>query len=84
MKLGIFAVRDSAMDAYMRPFMVAAAGVAIREFVDECSRKESQFFAHPEDFELFELGAFDDVTGGVVALSPPRSLFRGKDVVNKE
>lgn len=79
MKLVIVAVRDSAVDAFMQPFFVHHTGAAVRGFQDEVNRKDSPFAAHPEDYVLFELGAFDDSTGSVTMIEQPRQLARGVD-----
>lgn len=84
MNLVICAVRDSAVNAFIRPFYVPAVGAAIRGFSDEVNRKDSEMHKHPEDYELFELGVFDEDTGRFSQLSEPRALARGKDVFVKE
>lgn len=79
MKLVVVAVRDSAVDAFMRPFFVPTVGVAIRSFRDEVTRAESEMFKHPSDYELFEIGEFDEDIGRFENLSAPRSLLRAVD-----
>lgn len=60
MKLKVFSVFDSKVKAYMQPFYARSTGEALRMFEDAVARKEGNFFAHAEDFTLFELGSFDD------------------------
>lgn len=79
MKLVVVSVRDSAVDAFMRPFFVPSTGVAVRSFRDEVSRSESEMHKHPGDYELFEIGAFDEETGRFENLASPRSLLRAVD-----
>jgi len=81
MKWTICSVRDSASGLFGRPIFVAALGQAVRGFSDQVNdpAKDQDLARHPEDFELFELGKFDDVEG-VFELSKPRSVSRGKDV----
>ena len=57
MKMVICSIRDSAADAYGRPFFLPSVGVAIRSFTDEVNRpsEDNQIYQHPEDFDLFEL-----------------------------
>lgn len=78
MKMPVVSVRDSAVNAYMRPFAVPAIGAAVRSFQDEVQRSDSDLNKHPEDYELFEIGQFDDETGLIIA-SSPRSLARAVD-----
>lgn len=59
----IVAVRDRQLNAYMRPFTAQTAGQAIRSFRDEANRQGSEINAHPEDYELYQLGKWDEETG---------------------
>lgn len=79
MRLVVVAVRDSAVDAFMRPFFVPSTGMAVRSFRDEVARSESEMFRHPADYELFQLAEFDEETGKFENLASPRSLIRGAD-----
>lgn len=79
----VCAVFDSAVQAYGQPFFVIATGAAVRSFVDECNREaaDNGLYMHPEDYVLYQLGAFDDETG---EFTPCQSgavdmLIRGKD-----
>ncbi len=87
MKLVLCSVKDRAADAYGRPMFVPSVGVAIRSFSDEVNRKDSenQLFNHPDDFDLYELGEFDDNTGLFVLHEQPKLLSLGKQVkINQE
>lgn len=77
----VCAARDSATVTFSQPFFVAARGAAVRSFTDAVnnSRDPSDLSNHPEDFELWQLGTFDDVSG--VFENKPEVLVRGKDVV---
>jgi len=83
--LTIVAVKDRAVNAYNRPFYVPTIGAAVRSFTDEVNRKESEMQAHPEDYDLYDLGTFDDETG--TFLSPeggiPRVISRAQDIIIK-
>lgn len=80
MKMIVCSIKDRAADAYGRPFYVPAVGVAIRSFQDEVNRAadDSQIYQHPEDFDLFELGEFDDATGLFLLFDNPKLLMLGK------
>lgn len=81
MKRMVFAVRDRAADTFGAPFCEVARGRAIRAFSDEINRvhTENQLYQHPEDFDLYELGEFDDSTG-VFITGTPKQLAVGKDL----
>lgn len=59
----IVAVRDRQLNAYMRPFVAQTKGQAIRSFSDEVNRAGSELNTHPEDYELYQLGIWDEDTG---------------------
>lgn len=75
----ICAARDAVAEAYGTPFFVSAVGLAIRSFVDEVRREDSQsaIAAHPSDFCLYVLGTFDPATGVLVPLDVPELLISG-------
>lgn len=83
MKLVVVAVRDRAAAVFAQPFFVPAVGIAIRSFGDQINLKEANnpMVAHPEDFDLFELGVYDDATGRFESLAEPRQISIGKDCV---
>lgn len=79
-RLCVVAVRDSAMGAFQRPFVSPAVASAVRAFYDEVKREGSEMFKHPEDYELWELGAFVEETGELVPASHDmRCLARAVD-----
>lgn len=77
----MLSIRDSAVKAYMRPFFAPSVGSAIRSFGDECIRKDSDIAKHPSDYELYELGVFDDESASVIMESQPRLVARAIDYV---
>ena len=81
MNLVIVSVKDSAAQAFGRPIFVPSNAVAIRSFRDEVNRKDStdDLARHPDDFELYEVGVFDDATG-IIEVFEPRILARAKDL----
>lgn len=78
----IVSVRDTAAEAFGRPMYLQSLGVAIRSFTDEVNRedKDNQLFNHPDDFDLYELGVFDDSIGKYELRENPSVIVRGKDV----
>lgn len=76
-----FAVKDLAVQAFGNPFLVRSSGEAMRSFQDEVNRdpKESPIAAHPEDYELYKIGEYNDTTGEIVGLEP-ELLARAKEL----
>lgn len=62
MKMQMVALRDIVANVWNAPSFVPHLGTAIRSFGDECRRKEPNNVMgnHPEDFELWHIGEYDD------------------------
>ena len=86
MKMVIVSILDTAAGAYGRPAYLATEGVAIRQFSDEINRasEDNQMYVHPDDFDLFYLGTFDDNTGAFDLLASPKQICLGKQVKIRE
>lgn len=80
MKL-IFAVKDTAVNAFGTPFYEQTRASAVRAFTDAVNQADptNQFHKHPEDFVLFQLGQFDE-DNGVIAGHQPKQIVRAADV----
>lgn len=80
MNLVIVAVKDRAADAFMRPFFVPTPAMAVRSFMDEVQREaaDNQLFHHSDDFDLYEIGIFDDSNGRIVSHEDMKVLMLGK------
>lgn len=59
----VFSVYDKKAEAYMSPFTFNVQGQALRAFADSVNDGESMFCRHPDDFDLYELGKFDQESG---------------------
>jgi len=64
----VIVTRDIKANVYSTPMFIPHIGQAIRSFGDECQRKEKDNVLgnHPEDFELVQLGEYDDETGAFI------------------
>jgi len=84
MRYKILAIRDRAIDCFGQPIFAASIGGAIRSFGDEVNRPDTnnQLNKHPEDFDLYLLGEFDDVTGQFHT-DRPSQVAVGKDLLIK-
>lgn len=81
-KFLIVAVRDRAANVFGRPAFTTTRGVAIRSFAEEINRPDqnNQFAKTPEDFDLYELGTWNDETGEFES-KRPEQIAVGKDLV---
>lgn len=82
MKLIVYAVRDRAVDCFNQPFFSVARAAATRAFADEVNRQGSPSNSHPEDYDLYELGTYDDSSGALVPLTRPLQVAVGKELVS--
>jgi hypothetical protein len=81
MRQVIISVKDTAAQAFGRPIFVPAVAVALRGFRDEINRADStdDLARHSEDFELYQIGEFEDTTG-IIEVNEPRLIARAKDL----
>lgn len=63
MILKVYAVYDVGVSAFRMPHFARAKGEAIRNFMSACNDRNTDLFASPKDFTLFEIGEYDDQTG---------------------
>lgn len=79
--LFMVAVRDRAANTFARPFCVPAIAVAVRTFTDEVNRNEPEnpLWKHPEDYDLYQVGAFDE-DDGQISGDKPKMICVGKEV----
>lgn len=63
----MYSVLDTKSGLYNLPFSAVARGAALRVFGDVCNDPKTSIHAHPEDYNLFEIGTFDDATGEMKA-----------------
>lgn len=82
----VVSVRDRAADAFGRPIFVLALGQAIRSFQDEINRQadNNEMNRHPEDYDLYHLGTFDDANGRFNNLPDIKQLAIGKQLKIEE
>lgn len=73
MKWQLFSVFDSATRVYERPFCAFNQAAARRSFVDHVNgdvETHGSVVTHPEDFDLFRVGEFDDESGVTTPFAP--------------
>lgn len=71
----IMAIRDNKAGAWHNPMYVNSVGGTLRSFGDEINsiEKGNPLAAHPEDYELWELGDWDEIKGKHTFLETPVS-----------
>ena len=62
-EINVYSIYDIKAMVYNKPFNIANHALAIRGFADAVSQDKSMLSEHPEDFQLFHLGTFNEHTG---------------------
>ena len=65
MKLKMFAIFDTASEAYMTPWFMVNRATALRAFNQLAKDSNSQVNKSPSDYVLYEIGTWDDNTGAM-------------------
>lgn len=79
----MYSIYDEAATAYNSPFTMHNDGLAIRAFQDNVnSTEENNIAKHPQHFSLFKLAEYDDATGIIQPVEPPKFLVGGVEVKN--
>ena len=82
MILQICAMFDRAAQTYGRPFFVHNSAVAVRSLTDELKNPESELARHPEDYDLYDIGAYDDDDASITTYDDgPKLIVRAQDLV---
>lgn len=81
----IFVVKDRAIDTYGLPFAQSSTAQALRGFSDEINSDitTSAVAKHPDDYDLYTIGEYDEDTGKIIPMQPPQLVARGKDLIQR-
>lgn len=78
MRYLLISIKDRAIEAFQPIGNVRAKGEALRVFHDLLANQQAPQHAHPDDYDLYLVGYFDDQTGRLEALDMPEKLADGK------
>lgn len=73
-------VLDVTAEFFGPPITTRTDGEAIRIFSDAINDKQTAFNAHPEHYNLYAIGHFDEQSGIIKPISPPQLLIAGINV----
>lgn len=82
MNMNMYSVRDVKTDTYSFPFQAPTNSAAIRSFGDLVGDEGNLVHRHPEDYSLYYVGAFDNVTGLPEYDAPPSFLENATSFAN--
>lgn len=83
MKLSIFAIRDIKVSAFNRPFFEFSVITALRAVTVAVNTQDSAMHHFPSDFELHQIGEFDDITGKIHCFDQPKFIQSCQSLVGK-
>lgn len=64
--LRLYAIYDLISGIYMPPFTARTDGVVMRDIAAAVSDKKTTLGQHPQDYQVYYVGDFNDMTGLVV------------------
>ena len=59
----VLSLYDRTAGFYGRPFFVPSTGVGVRDLTDEVRKSDSVIGKHASDYDLYDLGDFEDRAG---------------------
>jgi len=77
----IFAIRDTKAGFYGQPFNQLSFAEAERVLIKLTQDKQTNVGQFPEDFDLYHLGEFDNITGKYEPLETPRHIVKAVNLV---
>lgn len=77
-------IKDRAIDAFSRPFATPTIGAAVRAFSDAINDPTQEMNKHPDDYDLHELGDFDDSTGEIFMTGPIQVAIGKQFIIKKD
>lgn len=80
MQLKIYSIRDSKADLYNPPFYQKTHGEAERSFAQLTKDSKSTISQFPEDYDLYYLGTYDDLTGKIEVLDSPQHIIKAVNI----
>lgn len=76
----VVSVKDRLSDIYSQPMYFPTEGMAIRSFQDALGDSQNAMSKHPDDYDLYVLGTFDDQLGQFTNERQPRQIAIGKQL----
>lgn len=73
----VIAVYDKKIGLFDQPFTVRRQGEAIREWENIVKDPNNRYGKNPEDFDLFHIANYDEVTGVITSVQPHIHLSSG-------
>jgi len=76
----VVAVQDAKAGVFLRPQFGVHLGAILRDWETVVNDPTSMMNKYPEDFALYEIATYDDVSGQFVSEAMPRQLSTARQV----
>lgn len=83
MQTKAYSIKDKKAEIFHPPFYKNTHGEAERAFHQLVNDEKSTIHKYPEDFELYYVGEFNDITGQLKAASNPESIIHALEIKQK-
>jgi len=83
MKKVIMCLRDRAAQAFIQPFTTPRVELAVRSLQNTLASQKTEMNQFPDDYELYELGTFDDNSGEFEVLPRPKLITTAREQMPK-
>jgi len=71
----ICSILDKKAQIYNTPFTSQSEIFASREMIQAMQKDDISLSLYPEDYDLYEIGKIDDVTGVIEPTTPPKFIL---------
>ncbi|AZL82793.1 nonstructural protein [Apis mellifera associated microvirus 27] len=72
----MYSICDTKAEIFHPPFFKKTHGEAERDFQSIVNEPKSTLHNHPEDFDLYYLGTYDDTTGKINPVPTPEHIVK--------
>lgn len=80
--LVLMSVRDTKLDAFVNLYTSPTRAAGARALQDVANDSTSTLFKHPDHFDLFEVGTFDDDSGSLTPYPTPTFVCSATSLIN--
>ncbi len=76
----LYTIYDSKEEIYYQPFFLLNDAVALRQFGDMANEETSKISKHPEDYHLWCLGEWDEITGELKTYPTKQTVINASEI----
>lgn len=81
MKIDIYALRDEKAGVFLKTFPERSEASVTRDFGMAVFQSDTQVSKYPEDYSIYKIANFDDVSGEYKNYTPIACVIRGSEVL---